>query len=228
MKLTTANLHNFIVMMINLAGTVLFFTCILSTVQNKASDQVPQLQVKSLNVPFNPCRTASQMTSSTKKRLTKLAFAVISVCGLKVASHVEQIWGVSKEAPLLVPKIRYLMCLGIRVVYGVLADKTGKLPQSLVVDKSKVFDTATRIYTAVLKDTSQSTELCVRRGSNADDSQRVCLAKEEVYRYITSYSVCMHAALENNIPAYSDVATYGIATLIKVSAKGGLFNSMNG
>lgn len=136
-------------------------------------------------------------------------------------------WDVSEESLFLVSKVRYLMCLGIRVVYGALVDKTGELQLFLVIDDSRVFDTATRIYRVNSKNTQQSTELSVRRGENADDSLRVCPPKIKVYRYITSYSVCMHSTSENSILAYSDVATYGITTLSKVSAKGGLFKSMN-
>lgn len=184
-----------------------------------------RVPLKRGDLPFNPCRTSVRMTAPLKKRIRKLTFYILSHCGLKVATLVNEKWGSLTDIPLIFPNLSKFVCLTFRSSYSFYMDGSGRLPARMAQNATDLYALTAKFYEARLKDTSVSVDLC---GKDTRSGRVFCVLKEKILRVLELGQDCIQETLKNTIPEYPDASIYVFEVILDTLESNGFLQYVAG
>lgn len=186
---------------------------------NPPANGQPQL------LPFNPCRTSSKMTLASKKRITKLAMSLVSVCGLRIGTLIADHWGTPEEIVLITPKILRIMCICTRLMYSYFGDNFGRLQKQFMLNASLLYSTEAKLHEILFGDFSISSNVCTR---NPLAKKRFCMPKSRMLDVLDFGRMCVREALQDTLAEYADATIHLLDMSVKIVQKNGLIRLLHG
>lgn len=177
---------------------------------------------------FNPCKTATNLHPTSKKRVTKAIRSVLSICGLRMIPLLGNNWGSPEKISSFLPRTKYLGCLTTRVVYAAFTDKNGRLPQQIALNASSLVDLAYKMMKIGFSDESVSSVYCSRKARSNSTTKRYCYAKTKLMHAVDLSFACTKEILNNKAPEYADIYIYGFTQLISAVQSSGFINYLSG
>lgn len=207
---------------IYLVGGSLLVVVLIPHSTNAAKPDKARADSASKDNAFTPCKLATKMTATLKKRLLKMGVSLASMCGLRIASVIQGSWGSVTKILLFIPRFKKLYCLNLRVTYATMTDERGLLPPALAQNASRLYDLSERIFSTLLRDVSISPDVCVRTREESGPTKQTCYTRKQLLAVAETFMPCLRDLLKESTPPHVDGAIFYLNSMFRAAETNGI------